>query len=58
MREALNAYKEAQLAGDDLTDVKSELDSVTRALAEAYNLEGAALARLSGEYGSYENVLD
>ena len=47
---ALATYKES---GDN----KEELDNLTRQLAEAYDLEGSALARLSGEYGDYESVL-
>ena len=47
---ALATYKES---GDN----KEELDDLTRQLAEAYDLEGSALARLSGEYGDYESVL-
>ena len=47
---ALAIYKES---GDN----KEELDNLTRQLAEAYDLEGSALARLSGEYGDYESVL-
>ena len=47
---ALAIYKES---GDN----KEELDDLTRQLAEAYDLEGSALARLSGEYADYESVL-
>ena len=47
---ALATYKES---GDN----KEELDDLTRQLAEAYDLEGSALARLSGEYADYESVL-
>lgn len=50
-KEALDVYAET---GDN----KEELDNLTRTLAEAYNLEGDALARLSGEYGDYSKVLD
>jgi hypothetical protein len=32
---------------------KEELDGITNSLAEAYGLEGAALAKLSGEYKDY-----
>ena len=37
---------------------KEELDEVTNSLAEAYNLEGAALATLTGKYSDYSQVLE
>ena len=39
-------------------DVKTDLDEVTRSLAEAYNLEGDAIAKLSGKYDDYQTVLN
>jgi hypothetical protein len=46
MAEALDAYQES-------SDNKDALDEATRALAEAYNIEGSALAKLSGKYSDY-----
>ena len=37
---------------------KEELDEVTNSLAEAYNLESAALATLTGKYSDYSQVLE
>ena len=51
MEEALEAYKKTG-------ERKEELDGITNSLAEAYGLEGAALAKLSGEYKDYQAVLD
>ena len=51
MEEALEAYKKTG-------ERKEELDGITNSLAEAYGLEGAALAKLSGEYEDYQAVLD
>jgi hypothetical protein len=41
MEEALKAYSETG-------EGKEELDEITNSLAEAYNVEGAALATLTG----------
>lgn len=51
MEESLKAYKETG-------EGKDELDEITNSLAEAYGLEGAALAKLSGEYSNYQSVLN
>ena len=37
---------------------KDALDDATRKLAEAYGVEGSALAELSGQYENYQAVLD
>ena len=37
---------------------KEELDKIANQLAETYDIEGAALARLSGEYSHYQTLLD
>lgn len=37
---------------------KEELDEIANQLAETYDIEGAALARLSGEYSHYQTLLD
>jgi hypothetical protein len=50
MQTALETYAES---GDN----KSELDDATIALAEAYGVEGSALAKLTGEYENYNTVL-
>ena len=50
MQTALSAYKES---GDN----KQELDDATIALAEAYGIEGSAIAALTGNYKDYEKVL-
>lgn len=51
MEEVLKVYKETG-------EGKENLDEVTNSLAEAYGLEGAALAKLSGEYSNYQAVLN
>ena len=51
MEEMLETYKKTG-------EGKEELDGITNSLAEAYGLEGAALAKLSGEYKDYQAVLD
>lgn len=51
MKEALKIY---QINGDN----KIELDNITQQLVEAYNIEGAALARLTGNYEDYNKVLE
>lgn len=43
---------------NDGEDVKNQLDETTRSLADAYNLEGDALAKLSGKYDDYQEVLN
>lgn len=49
-QQILDLYKEH---GDN----KDQLDEKTRALADAYDLEGAALAKLTGQYEDYDNVI-
>jgi hypothetical protein len=46
MEKVLETYKETG-------EGKEELDEITNSLAEAYDLEGAALAKLSGKYEDY-----
>ena len=51
MRDLMEAYKTDK-------SKKEELDEVTRQLAEAYNIEGAALAALNGNYSDfYSNAI-
>ena len=50
MQAALKKYKETG-------EGKEDLDKKTQALAEAYGIEGAALAQLTGKYSDYEKVL-
>lgn len=50
MKESLDGYAEG-------TTSKEDLDTITRQLAEAYNLEGDALAQLTGKYDDYQTVL-
>lgn len=51
MTDLLKKYEEDET-------VKDDLDEITRKLAEAYDVEGAALARLSGNYKDYQKVLE
>lgn len=51
MDDLLNRYKDGE-------DVKKELDSITNTLADAYDIEGAAVARLTGRYEDYEVALN
>lgn len=51
MQAALKKYKETG-------EGKEDLDKKTQALAEAYGIEGAALAQLTGKYSDYEKVLN
>ncbi len=50
MSDALDAYQEN-------ADQKDALDDATQALAEAYGIEGAALAKLTGNYDDYLQIL-
>lgn len=50
MDAALKAYKENG-------EGKEELDRITEQLAETYNLEGAAIAKLTGQYDDYFRFL-
>ena len=45
-------------AYDKEKDNKEELDEITKNLAEAYDIEGAALAALTGQYNHYNAVLE
>ena len=51
MTETLKAYEKGQAS-------KEEMDSITRDLAEAYAVEGSAIAKLSGQYEDYQKVLE
>ena len=51
MEEVLETYKKTG-------EGKEDLDEITNSLAEAYDLEGAALAKLSGKYEDYQTVLE
>ena len=50
LEDNLKTYKET---GEN----KEELDNATKSLADSYNIEGAALAKLSGKYEDYEKVV-
>lgn len=51
MNDLLAKYKETG-------EGKEELDQITQTLAESYDIEGAALARLTGQYADYKKVAD
>ena len=53
----LKAYEKAIESGEGVESAKEALDQATRELAEAYDIEGAALAQLTGKYEDYEKVL-
>ncbi len=53
----IKSTKEALSVYVNTGENKEELDEATRSLAEAYNLEGSALAKLSGRYEDYEEVI-
>lgn len=55
-RELLTSFNEALDAYDGSLETKADLDKASRALADAYNIEGAALAKLSGKYEDYNTV--
>lgn len=56
-RELIQSTQNALSTYQETGDGKEELDDLTRQLAEAYDLEGSALARLSGQYEDYNSVL-
>ena len=51
MNELLSVYEKTG-------EGKENLDQISRTLADAYNIEGAALASLTGEYEDYKKVSD
>ena len=51
MNELLSVYEKTG-------EGKESLDQISRTLADAYNIEGAALATLTGEYADYKKVSD
>ena len=57
-KENLQTMEELYASYEKGEDVKEQLDQVTKQLAEAYNIEGAALAKLTGQYEDYRIVAD
>ena len=55
-RDNLKEYSRLLKQYQETGEGKEDLDSLTRTLAEAYDLEGAAIARLSGKYEDYAKV--
>lgn len=51
MRDALSVYEETG-------EGKEQLDNLTQQLADAYGIEGSALATLTGDYENYNKVLE
>jgi hypothetical protein len=50
-------YKDALKKVEETGEGKEELIKATRELAEAYDIEGAALANLSGDYEDFNKKL-
>lgn len=57
-RDLISSMKEALKIYQENGNNKIELDDVTKQLAEAYDIEGAALARLTGNYEDYNKILE
>ena len=55
-REKLSTYNELLDVYQKTGEGKAELDAAAQSLAEAYDLEGAALAKLTGKYEDYKNI--
>ena len=55
-RDNLKEYSRLLKQYQETGEGKEDLDSLTRTLADAYDLEGAAIARLSGKYEDYAKV--
>ncbi len=55
--ELINSYKELLDIYEETGEKKSELDQAAQDMANAYGLEGSALARLSGEQENYNQLL-
>lgn len=56
--ELITSYQEALNIYSETGENKDQLDGLTRDLAEAFDLEGDALARVSGRYEDYNALLD
>lgn len=56
-RDLLSSMKEALKTYQENGSNKEELNNLTKQLAQAYNIEGAALAQLTGNYEDYNAVL-
>lgn len=56
-RNLLSSMKEALKTYQENGSNKEELNNLTKQLAQAYNIEGAALAQLTGNYEDYNAVL-
>ena len=57
-RENLKTYNQLLDTYQKTGEGKEELDKAAQKLADAYDLEGAALARLTGNYADYKKVAD
>ncbi len=55
-RDTLKEYSALLKQYKETGEGKEELDKLTRTLAEAYDLEGAAIARASGKYEDYAKL--
>lgn len=55
-RDALKQMDELLTKYQETGEGKEELDNITQQLCESYDLEGASLAKLTGEYDDYNKV--
>ena len=53
----VEAYDKARDAGEDTESIQEELKTTVQQLSEKYDLQGASLAQLTGDYNDYLDVL-
>lgn len=53
----VEAYDKAREAGEDTESIQEELKTTVQQLSEKYDLQGASLAQLTGDYNDYLDVL-
>lgn len=52
-RKLYQAYKEAKEKGEDVTEIQNQLAESAKKLKNSYDIQGAALAELTGNYDAY-----
>lgn len=55
-RDLVRSFNDALSVYQETGDNKEELDEITHSLADAYDLEGSALAKLTGRYEDYNEI--
>lgn len=55
--ETLAIYQKAQETGENLEEAQNNLADAAKAVGEAYNIQGAALAKLTGNYDDFAEAV-